>query len=88
MSYICVAESESHRTILFILISQHFVWVIVARCDPKYYHFLRTGDIIDDMFLVLNDYGPYKLTDYKRFQQLSKLDLALTSYLENLDLYL
>lgn len=62
--------------------------MIVARYDPKYYHFLHTGDIIDDTFLVLIEYGPYKLTDYKRFQQLSELILALMSYLENVDLYL
>ncbi|MCJ1269317.1 hypothetical protein MMC22_009208 [Lobaria immixta] len=69
-------------------ISQHFVWVIVARYDPKYYRFLRTGHVIDDTFLVLNEYGPYKLTDYKRFQQLSELLLALLLYLENADLSL
>lgn len=56
--------------------------MIVARYEPAYYHFLRTGQVMNDAFLILHEYGPYKLTDRTKVKALSQLIVAIMLYLD------
>lgn len=67
-----------------ISVSQEHVWVVFAKYTDSYYDFLCTGNFSQEEYLVLEQYGPFNITNVDQFKTVSNLFLGLHLFLEGL----